>query len=67
VGVYVIVWLRTKLCSGNVLQGIGLCLNILVQRAKGCIRKRSKEAPSGLEMKTDRRSDTDDLKRSLIA
>jgi hypothetical protein len=67
VGVYAIAWLRIKFRSGDMLQGVCTRITGLVQRVKGCIRKRSEEAPSGREMKTDRRTDADDLKRSLIA
>jgi hypothetical protein len=67
VGVYAIAWLRTKLRSGNMLQAICTRVTGLVQRVKGCIRKSSEEAPLGREMKTGRRTDADDLKRSLIA
>jgi hypothetical protein len=78
VGVFAIAWLNTKVHLGNLLKDIGRRIAgmakaamrrfaALVQRAKVCTRKRTEQAPSGREMQTERRSDTDDLKRSLIA
>ncbi len=64
-GVYAIALLRTKHRSRNVLQGICTRITGLLQRAKGCIRKRSEEAPEGREM-TDRRTEADDVKRSIL-
>jgi hypothetical protein len=78
VGVFAIAWLNTKVHLGNLLKDIGRRIAgmkkavtrpfaALVHRAKVCTRKRTEQAPSGREMQTERRSDADDLKRSLIA
>jgi hypothetical protein len=78
VGVFAIAWLGTKDYCRNVLNKIrgriaGLAhrakvrLAALAQRAKHCRRRRPDRATSGHEMKSELRTDADDLKRSLMA
>ncbi len=70
--------LNTKIHVGNLLKDIGGLIAgmtnavtrrfaALVRRAKVCTRIMTEQEASGREMQTERRSDSDDLKRSLIA
>jgi hypothetical protein len=77
VGVFAIAWLNTKYHLGNLVKDIGRRIEglansvtpqfaALAHRVNRCFR-RTEQAPSSHEMLTERRSDADDLKRSLIA
>jgi hypothetical protein len=77
VGVFATAWLNTKFHFGNALNDIWRQIAVLINRvtprfealvhkAKCCFR-RTEQGPSSREMRTERRSDADDLKRSLIA
>ena len=77
VGVFAIAWLGTKLHFGNVLEfcrrsadlarTAKLRLAAFVLRAKVRLCMRSERMQSGHEMKSELRTDGDDLKRSLMA
>jgi hypothetical protein len=76
--VFAISWLNTKFPLGTFFKDIGRRITgmkngvmrrfaALARSAKHCSRKKTEQAPSGREMQTECRRDTDDLKRSLIA